>query len=108
MRAALPTSVVSVSHRDALQACGQHARLWLARADEPIHPGSSFTYGAVRVKLDRIMASDYYTTTAIGGSYGAEGVQAQESITISPEAHSVEENLAAEGHKVKGQITLIL
>ncbi|KAM3368339.1 hypothetical protein ACQJBY_016710 [Aegilops geniculata] len=85
---------------DALQACGQHARLWLACADEPIYPGSSFTYGAMRAKLDRIMASDYYTTTAIGGSYGAEGVQAQESITISPEAHLVEENLAPEGHKV--------
>ena len=41
---------------------------------------------AVRVKLDRIMASDYYTAAAVGGgSYGAEGVQAQESITISPE-----------------------
>ena len=38
--------------------------------------------GAVRVKLDRIMASDYYTTATIGGSYGAEGVQAQESITV--------------------------
>lgn len=28
--------------------------------------------GAVRAKLDRIMASDYYTAAAVGGSYGAE------------------------------------
>uniref|UniRef100_A0A8R7TFN3 Uncharacterized protein n=1 Tax=Triticum urartu TaxID=4572 RepID=A0A8R7TFN3_TRIUA len=39
-----------------------------------------------------IMALDYYTAAAVGGSYGAEDVQAQESITI-------QENLAAEGHK---------
>ncbi|XBH74698.1 uncharacterized protein [Aegilops tauschii subsp. strangulata] len=71
-----PASAVSISHHDALQACGHHACLWLARADEPIHPGSSVTYGAVRAMLDRIMASDYYTTATVGGSYGAEGVQA--------------------------------
>ncbi|XP_020165778.1 uncharacterized protein [Aegilops tauschii subsp. strangulata] len=100
LAAARPASAVGVSHRDALQACAHHARLWLARADEPIHPGSSVTYAAVRAKLDRIMASDYYTAAAVGGgSYGAEGVQAQESMTASPEASAVEENLAAEGHK---------
>ncbi|KAM3405708.1 hypothetical protein ACQJBY_008307 [Aegilops geniculata] len=84
-RAARHASAVSVSHRDALQACGHHARLWLARTDEPIHPGSSVTFvdGAVRAKLDRIMASDYYTAAVVGGSYGAKGVQAQGSITIS-------------------------
>ncbi|KAM3294798.1 hypothetical protein ACQJBY_037590 [Aegilops geniculata] len=100
LAAARPASAVGVSHRDALQACAHHARLWLARADEPIHPGSSVTYAAVRAKLDRIMASDYYTAAAVGGgSYGAEGVQAQESMTASPEASAVEENLAAEDHK---------
>ncbi|XP_044979704.1 nuclear transport factor 2 [Hordeum vulgare subsp. vulgare] len=98
LAAARPASAVGVSHRDALQACAHHARLWLARADEPIHPGSSVTYAAVRAKLDRIMASDYYTAAAVGG-YGAEGVQAQESMAASPEASAVEENLAAEGHK---------
>ncbi|KAE8773755.1 protein MLP1 [Hordeum vulgare] len=99
LAAARPASAVGVSHRDALQACAHHARLWLARADEPIHPGSSVTYAAVRAKLDRIMASDYYTAAAVGG-YGAEGVQAQESMVASPEASAVEENLAAEGHKI--------
>ncbi|EMS47935.1 hypothetical protein TRIUR3_26673 [Triticum urartu] len=51
--------------------------------------------GVVRAKLDMIMALDYYTAAAVGGSYGAEDVQAQESITI-------QENLAAEGHKLSG------
>ena len=40
---ARPPSAVGVSHRDALQACAHHARLWLARADEPIQPDSSVT-----------------------------------------------------------------
>uniref|UniRef100_A0A8I6YH58 Uncharacterized protein n=2 Tax=Hordeum vulgare subsp. vulgare TaxID=112509 RepID=A0A8I6YH58_HORVV len=106
LAAARPASAVGVSHRDALQACAHHARLWLARADEPIHPGSSVTYAAVRAKLDRIMASDYYTAAAVGG-YGAEGVQAQESMAASPEASAVEENLAAEGHKVKSQTSFL-
>ena len=35
-------------------------------------------------------------------------MQAQESITISPEAHSVEENLAAEGHKCTILLALLL
>lgn len=65
----------------------------------------------VRAKLDRIMASDYYTAqpemratvdvAAAVGSYGAGGVQAQESMVVSPEAPAVEESLPAEGHKVK-------
>ncbi|KAE8812518.1 protein MLP1 [Hordeum vulgare] len=100
LAAARPASAVGVSHRDALQACAHHARLWLARADEPIHPGSSVTYAAVRAKLDRIMASDYYTTAAVGG-YGAEGVQAQESMAASPEASAVEESGAGEAPKVR-------
>jgi hypothetical protein len=37
---ALPGSIVGVSHCDALQACVKHARLWLARVEESIHPVS--------------------------------------------------------------------
>ncbi|KAI4974011.1 hypothetical protein ZWY2020_041792 [Hordeum vulgare] len=36
----------------------------------------------------------------VGGNYGAEGVQAQESMNAPPEVSVVEENLAAEGHKI--------
>lgn len=43
LAASRPAAAVGVSHRDALQSCAQHARLWLRRADEPIHPESSIT-----------------------------------------------------------------
>ncbi|XP_039139771.1 uncharacterized protein LOC120277092 [Dioscorea cayenensis subsp. rotundata] len=52
-----------VSHRDALRGCVRHARLWLQSSDEAIHPGSYDTYTVLREKLNKIMASDYYTTT---------------------------------------------
>ncbi|KAL5211111.1 hypothetical protein ABZP36_006734 [Zizania latifolia] len=109
LAASRPAAAVGVSHRDALQTCIHHVRLWLRRADEPIHPGSSITYAGVRAKLDRIMASDYYTAqpemgatvdlSAAVGSYGTGGLQAQENMVVSPEAPAVEEGLTAEGHK---------
>ncbi|KAH7661925.1 hypothetical protein IHE45_15G096000 [Dioscorea alata] len=52
-----------VSHRDALRGCVRHARLWLQSSDEAIHPGSFDTYTVLREKLNKIMASDYYTAT---------------------------------------------
>ncbi|CAL4918445.1 unnamed protein product [Urochloa decumbens] len=110
LAASRPADAAGVSHRDALQACAHHARLWLRRADEPVHPGSNITYAGVRAKLDKIMSSDYYTTqpdiratealAASVGNYGAGGVQVQESMVVSPQApEEVEESLAVEGHK---------
>ncbi|CAN6298219.1 unnamed protein product [Urochloa humidicola] len=110
LAASRPATAVGVSHRDALQACAHHARLWLRRADEPVHPGANITYAGVRAKLDKIMSSDYYTTqpeiratehlAASVGNYGAGGVQAQESMVVSPQApEAVEESLVVEGHK---------
>ncbi|NP_001168582.1 uncharacterized protein LOC100382366 [Zea mays] len=105
-----PPAAAGVSHRDALQACAHHARLWLCRADEPIHPDSTITYAGVRAKLDRIMASGYFTAqlemrtpldlAAAVASFGAGGVQVQESMVVSPQApEAVEESQAVEGHK---------
>ncbi|CAL4935307.1 unnamed protein product [Urochloa decumbens] len=110
LAASRPADAAGVSHRDALQACAHHARLWLRRADEPVHPGSNITYAGVRAKLEKIMSSDYYTTqpdiratehlAASVGNYGAGGVQVQESMVVSPQApEEVEESLAVEGHK---------
>ncbi|KAJ1294116.1 hypothetical protein BS78_01G121500 [Paspalum vaginatum] len=110
LAASRPATAAGVSHRDALQACAHHARLWLLRADERIHPDSTITYAGVRAKLDKIMSSDYYTArTEIGAtealaaaaeSYGAGGAQAQESMVVSPQApEAVEESLAVEEHK---------
>ncbi|KAK3146443.1 hypothetical protein QOZ80_3BG0266210 [Eleusine coracana subsp. coracana] len=104
LAASRPAAAAGVSHRDALQACAHHARLWLRRAEEPIHPESGITYAGVRAKLDRIMASDYYTAqatmdvAAAVGSY-AGCVPVQESIVVSPEAPEVEEGVTVEGHK---------
>ncbi|KAJ0982823.1 hypothetical protein J5N97_011078 [Dioscorea zingiberensis] len=57
-----PASSV-VSHSEALRGCVQHARQWLENSDEAIHPGSFDTYAGLREKLNKILASDYYTTT---------------------------------------------
>jgi hypothetical protein len=43
LAASRPADAAGVSHRDALQACAHHARLWLRRAQESIHPDSGIT-----------------------------------------------------------------
>ncbi|OVA12018.1 hypothetical protein BVC80_1483g6 [Macleaya cordata] len=52
-----------VSHKNALRSCLQHAKLWLANSDQPIEPGTSVTYAGLRERLNKILASDYFTTT---------------------------------------------
>ncbi|TVU45641.1 hypothetical protein EJB05_05132, partial [Eragrostis curvula] len=105
LAASRPAAAAGVSHLDALQACAHHARLWLSRAEEPIHPDSGITYAGVRAKLDRIMASDYFTAqatldvVAAVGSYGAGGVQEQESLVVPLEAPAVDQGVAVEGHQ---------
>ncbi|XP_047319880.1 uncharacterized protein LOC124923924 [Impatiens glandulifera] len=53
----------SLSHKNALQHCVEHAKLWLANSDQPIDSFPSITYAGLRAKLNKIMASDYFTTT---------------------------------------------
>ncbi|KAL0364093.1 UNVERIFIED_CONTAM: hypothetical protein Sangu_0506900 [Sesamum angustifolium] len=69
----------SLSHKNALQTCVEHAKLWLAKSEQPIDPNLNITcmrtfqllsklaillvYAGLREKLDKIMASDYFTTT---------------------------------------------
>ncbi|KAF5205593.1 glycine-rich protein [Thalictrum thalictroides] len=52
-----------LSHKNALQSCLQHAKLWLSNADQPIEDGVNITYAGLRERLDKILASDYFTTT---------------------------------------------
>jgi len=110
LAASRPAAAVGVSHRDALQACAHHARLWLRRADEPIHPDSTITYAGVRAKLERIMSLDYYTArteiratqdlAASVGSYGPGVGQAQECTVVPPQApEAAEESTTVEGNK---------
>ncbi|XP_057494230.1 uncharacterized protein LOC130779580 [Actinidia eriantha] len=53
----------SFSHRDALQRCIVHAKQWLVNSDQPINSDPSVTYAGLKAKLNKIMASDYFTTT---------------------------------------------
>ncbi|KAL8532560.1 hypothetical protein ACS0TY_008955 [Phlomoides rotata] len=53
----------SLSHKESLGKCVEHAKLWLANVDQPIEPDSSITYASLREKLNKIMASEYFTTT---------------------------------------------
>ncbi|KAG8663254.1 hypothetical protein MANES_01G192000v8 [Manihot esculenta] len=52
-----------LSHKHALQRCIQHAKLWLANSDQPIEANANTSYAQLRERLNKIMASDYFTTT---------------------------------------------
>ncbi|KAG5061954.1 hypothetical protein JHK85_003137 [Glycine max] len=53
----------SFSHKNALHRCVEHAKLWLAKSEQPIGPDADVTYAALREKLNKIMSSEYFTTT---------------------------------------------
>ncbi|KAH1266153.1 hypothetical protein GmHk_01G001712 [Glycine max] len=53
----------SFSHKNALHRCVEHAKLWLAKSEQPIGPNADVTYAALREKLNNIMSSEYFTTT---------------------------------------------
>ncbi|KAK9276037.1 hypothetical protein L1049_005568 [Liquidambar formosana] len=53
----------SLSHKNALQRCIQRAKLWLDKSEQPIEPDSAITYAGLRERLNKIMSSDYFTTT---------------------------------------------
>ncbi|CAO2829147.1 unnamed protein product [Amaranthus hypochondriacus] len=53
----------ALSHQDALDTCLNHANLWLSNSDQLIDSHSNVTYAGLREKLNKIMASDYFTAT---------------------------------------------
>ncbi|CAL1413782.1 unnamed protein product [Linum trigynum] len=53
----------SLSHKNALQRCVEHAKLWLANADCPVDDNAGISYAGLRERLNKIMASDYFTTS---------------------------------------------
>ncbi|XP_008446299.2 uncharacterized protein LOC103489075 isoform X2 [Cucumis melo] len=53
----------NLPHKNALERCIEHAKLWLMKADQPIEPNTDVTYANLRERLHKIMASDYFTTT---------------------------------------------
>ncbi|CAK9199892.1 unnamed protein product [Sphagnum jensenii] len=54
---------VTLSHRDALQRCIEHARDWLLNSDRAIHPDAQISYSRMRERLNRILSSEYFTMT---------------------------------------------
>ncbi|RRT69581.1 hypothetical protein B296_00031161 [Ensete ventricosum] len=101
-----------ISHKNALQVCLQHAKHWLLNADQPIIPGSSITYSGLREKLNKILASDYFTTTpemkapgdvaAAVGKYGAAcQVQISESTTMPSPTVQTEDSSVPVGYQNK-------
>ncbi|ESQ34350.1 hypothetical protein EUTSA_v10007745mg [Eutrema salsugineum] len=55
----------SLSHKNALERCIEHAKLWLANSDQPIESNCNISYASLREKLKKIMGSDYFTTTPV-------------------------------------------
>ncbi|GER51511.1 glycine-rich protein [Striga asiatica] len=99
----------SLSHKNALQKCLEHAKLWLANSEQPIEPNSNITYAGLREKLNKIMASEYFTTTpeikdagevaAAGGNYASFQVPVQGTSTVPP----VDTTIPMEGSTVEYQ-----
>ncbi|XP_076947237.1 uncharacterized protein LOC143619108 [Bidens hawaiensis] len=54
---------LSASHQDALRRCVEHAKRWLAGAEERVEADSDVTYAALREKLTKIIGSDYLKIT---------------------------------------------
>ncbi|KAG5629521.1 hypothetical protein H5410_001238 [Solanum commersonii] len=74
-----------LSHKHALQKCIEHAKLWLSKSEQPIEPNSDTTYAGLRSKLDKIIASLYFTTDpvkveAAAGKYGSYSVPVEEHV----------------------------
>ncbi|KAL3368222.1 hypothetical protein AABB24_009215 [Solanum stoloniferum] len=55
----------TLSHKHALQACFEHAKLWITKSDQHIAPESDATYAGLRSKLNKIMSSLYFTTEPV-------------------------------------------
>ncbi|XP_010551493.1 PREDICTED: uncharacterized protein LOC104822090 isoform X2 [Tarenaya hassleriana] len=75
----------SLSHKNALERCIEHAKLWLVNSDQPIEQNANVSYAGLREKLRKIMAFDYLSTV--------------------PEMKAPVEVAAAAGHYVSFQAT---
>ncbi|XP_050236094.1 uncharacterized protein LOC126686106 [Mercurialis annua] len=53
----------SLSHKNALLKCVEHAKLWLSNSDQLIDANANVSYVELKERLIKIMASDYFTTT---------------------------------------------
>ncbi|MCD9641610.1 hypothetical protein HAX54_027908 [Datura stramonium] len=78
-----------LSHKHALQQCIEHAKLWITKSDQPIVADSDATYAELRLKLNKILSSLYFTTNpvkveAAAANYGSYSVPVEESVGVVP------------------------
>ncbi|KAL0799014.1 hypothetical protein Bca101_054189 [Brassica carinata] len=52
-----------LSHKNALERCVEHAKLWLANSDQAIASNCEVSYAVLREKVKKIMGSNYFTIT---------------------------------------------
>ncbi|KDP21243.1 hypothetical protein JCGZ_21714 [Jatropha curcas] len=100
----------NLSHRNALQRCIERAKLWLANSDQPIEPNANASYAELRERLNKIMASDYFTTTpemkapvevaAAAGNYASFQVPVHRIPSVSVQAE-----VSAEQYQPKDEDT---
>ncbi|CAL0315146.1 unnamed protein product [Lupinus luteus] len=99
----------SLSHKNALQRCVEHAKLWLSRAEQPIEPNADVTYAGLRERLSKIMSSEYFTITpemkatvefaaaAASGNYYPVEVEVEGSVSPSQEKDEGTANFQGDG-----------
>ncbi|KAL5976669.1 hypothetical protein ACLOJK_021002 [Asimina triloba] len=107
----------SLSHKNAIRSCVQHAKLWLANSDQPVQPGMAVTYAGLRERLNKILASDYFTTTpemkapvdvaAAAGKYAPNQVAVQESAEPASEAQVEDSFVGQFEHQLEQFLELI-
>ncbi|KAL0814381.1 hypothetical protein Bca101_070824 [Brassica carinata] len=117
-----------LSHKNALERCVEHAKLWLANSDQPIASNCNVSYAGLREKLKKIMGSNYFTITpemvapveaasaAAAGNYGAfqvaadteqkeedaSNIKEQES-AVNDQSEQPKDESVTEGELVQGQ-----
>ncbi|KAF9623837.1 hypothetical protein IFM89_005422 [Coptis chinensis] len=94
----------SLSHKNALRSCVEHAKLWLENSDKAIDDAGEITYKGLRERLEKILASDYFTTSpemkaavevaAAAGKYAPSNVAVQGSSVSSEVTVQTESDFA--------------
>ncbi|KAH0878432.1 hypothetical protein HID58_065826 [Brassica napus] len=117
-----------LSHKNALERCVEHAKLWLANSDQPIASNCNVSYAGLREKLKKIMGSNYFTITpemvapveaasaAAAGNYGAFQVAAdteqkeedasnikEQEPAVNDQSEQPKDESVTEGELVQGQ-----
>ncbi|CAN6976180.1 unnamed protein product [Brassica rapa subsp. trilocularis] len=116
-----------LSHKNALERCVEHAKLWLASSDQPIASNCNVSYAGLREKLKKIMGSNYFTITpemvapveaaaAAAGNYGSYQVPAdteqkeedasnfkEQESAVNDQSEQPKDESVTEGEVVQGQ-----